>query len=152
LNDTPEVYEAKQTKNVPLRKDIRRYLSSRERQDIIEDPEYTLSNINRKIPAADLQFLSIFDLYLTSRYTFESKDTSILALTSEPLTGNNANGRTNVVAGPRRSGNAAAKQASTAYSSNELEVYRNIVFEKLNDSVRIHVQVSIRALLTLNSW
>jgi hypothetical protein len=141
LNDTPEVFEAKQTKNVPLRKEVKRYLKSRERRDIIDDPGYTLSNIRGKIPAADLQFLSIFDLYLTSRFTIESKNISIPALSTEQRLGNAANGLPNVVTSPRRSEPVVVKQDSTAYSSSELEVYRNLVLGKLNDSVRTEHQI-----------
>ncbi len=63
LQDTPEVYQAKQTKDVPLRKDVRRYLASRGRKDITINPEYTSANINSKVPAVELQFLSVFDLH-----------------------------------------------------------------------------------------
>lgn len=83
LEDTPEVYQAKQTKNVPLRKDIRRYLSSRHCRAVIEDPEYTVANINSKLAAEDLQFVSVFELFLTRRFTFTSEKLSIAALMSD---------------------------------------------------------------------
>lgn len=132
----------KQTKNVPLRKDIRRYLSSRERRDVIEDPDYSIANINKKIAAGDLQFLSVFELYLTARFTFKSEEVSINALTSEREPGNSAGNRISRNRNTERSPTTnLSKQATTSYSSSQLDLYRQALFAKLNDSVRMPLKV-----------
>ena len=109
-------------------------------------------NIRAKIPATDIQFLSIFDLYLTNRFTIQSKDISIASLITEQYPENVANDRPNILTSPRRSEPPVAKQSSTAYNSNELELYRNLVLDKLNDSVRTEYLNISSTLLTLHSW
>jgi hypothetical protein len=138
LEDTPEVYQVKQTKDVPLRKDIRRYLSSRERRDIIEDPDYTLANINEKIAAGDLQFLGIFELYLNTRFTFESEELSINTFTSEKRPGSTPANRVSNNRKSQRSPSAnVPKLASASCNSSVLDLYRQAILSKLNDSVII---------------
>jgi hypothetical protein len=110
-------------------------LKSRERRDIIDDPGYTLSSIRGKIPAADLQFLSIFDLYLTRKYTIESKDISIASLHPELPPYNNVSDLQVTVNGPQKP--VVVKQSSTAYTLNDLESHRNKVLGRLNDSVSV---------------
>jgi hypothetical protein len=135
LEDTPEVYQVKQTKNVPLRKAIRNYLSSRERRDIIEDPDYSMANIRTKISAGDLQFLSVFELYLTSGFTFESEELSIDAPASENQ-GDSASSRLlQNRTHQRSSSNKIPKKPSISYSSGQLDLHRQALFAKLNDSV-----------------
>jgi hypothetical protein len=108
----------------------------------MDDPEYTFSNINKKIPAEDLQFLSVFDLHLTSRFTFDLKETSIPALIARTGTGAVANAGPNVPKSPRGSPADAIKKSSTAYSLNELEMYRKALFDRLNDSVGSRIVLS----------
>jgi hypothetical protein len=114
---------------VPLRSQVKRYLLGRERLDILEFPEYTTSNILEKIPAEDVQFLSVFDLHLTSDFEFNLKLKSFQPMTSmAPISStSNTQGVTQ--------NNIRDKQASNSYSSNQLKTYRKSLFEQLNDSV-----------------
>jgi hypothetical protein len=139
LQDTPEVYQAKQTKDVPLRKDVRRYLASRERLDIIADPVYTLENINSKVAAVDLQFLSVFDLHLTNSFTFKLKELTLESATAKILLPISENGAHSAMDEQRSPRIIAVKQASDSYNPNQLELYRKALFAMLNDSVRIQL-------------
>ena len=118
-----------------MRKDIKRYLSGRERRDIMEEPDYTIANIQKKIAAVDLQFLSVFELYLTPRFTLESEALCLSTLTSESQHDDLARGGSNNRRGERSPRIIISKQASTSYSSNQLDVYRKALLGKLNDSV-----------------
>ncbi|KAL3424188.1 GTPase-activator protein for ras-like GTPase containing protein [Phlyctema vagabunda] len=140
LNDSPESFKAKQTKDVVLRKNARQYFKKREAEHIIKNPEYTLANIKQKVPAEDLQFLSVFNLSLHDDYDYRSKIISIKTLTS---TDHPTGGRRSTVT--RRS--SAKKQASIAYSLNQLEEYRTLLFENLNDSL-VDLGAKYRILFT----
>lgn len=100
----------------------------------MEQPDYTIANVQKKIAAGDVQFLSVFELYLTSRFTFESEELSLRAFTSESQLENLPGGRSNRK-GQRSPRTDIPKQASTSYSSNQLDMYRKALFGKLNDSV-----------------
>jgi len=133
------MYQAnKQRKDVPLRKDLRRYLAGRKRLDVIRETEYTASTIEKKLPPEDLQFLSVFDLSLTSLFTFDLAYVSIASVTvTRPFTSKfeinsgRERGRSMGAVSPR----PKFKQASASYSSSQLEFYRKSLFERLNDSV-----------------
>ncbi|KAI9049724.1 hypothetical protein LZ554_005876 [Drepanopeziza brunnea f. sp. 'monogermtubi'] len=136
LQDTPEMYQAKQTKDVPLRKDIRRYLASRERMDIVMDPGYTPESMKSKIPATDLQFLSVFDLHLTKNFTFKTRDLTIRSAAAvadrPPLLDS---GRQSGVEAQRSSRIVAVKQATDSYNYDQLDAYQKSLFSRLNDSL-----------------
>jgi hypothetical protein len=137
LQDTPEVYQNRQIRYVALRKDTRRYLKSRKRLDITENPEYTSLNIKEKLPAEELQFLSVFDIYLTSYFTFETMCTSIETLQDPSLPSNGKNRERSLSNNPRGSQKAILdKQVLNFQRSDQVESYREALFEKLNDSVR----------------
>ncbi len=131
------MYQAKQTKDVPLRKDIRKYLASRERLDIISDPTYTPENIKSKVPSADLQFLSVFDLHLTKNFAFKARSLtmrSVTALDRPPMLESGRHSAGEVVRTPRA---VAVKQATDSYNYDQLDSYRKKLFGKLNDSVSL---------------
>lgn len=96
---------------------------------------YTTANINKKVHPEDVQFLSLFDIELTDRFTFESKATCIkeFAARSGGI-GNNQDG-TRETATISRTRSSRRKQRSTVYSQNELVSYQNELFIRLNDSV-----------------
>jgi hypothetical protein len=146
--DTPEIYQFKQSKDVPLRKDIRRYLRGRGALDIIKFPEYTPENINEKIPAEDLQFLSAFDFRLNSQFTFDVKAVSIKPPAS---TTTNSNSRYGGIDRTKPK-NAKAKEGTNIYTTSELESHRTILFRRLNDSVRSPMSMMDGCLLTFLSW
>ncbi|KAL2072990.1 hypothetical protein VTL71DRAFT_10314 [Oculimacula yallundae] len=135
LQDTPDMYQGKQTKDVPLRKDIRRYLASRERMDIINDPNYTPENIKDKIPAAEVQFLSVFDLYLTKHFTFKSRDLTLQGVAAAQRPHMAEPGRQSANEGPRTPRLVAVKQATDSYNYDQLDLYRKLLFGVLNDSL-----------------
>lgn len=135
LHDTPEIYQVTQTKDLPLRRDIRRYLRGRDSLEVIQYPDYSPANINKKIPAEDLQFLSVFDFRLTSMFTFDLDTTSI----KPPIS---ATPPSDTTRGSRPSGKdqgkpqkSKAKQSTNIYSTSELETHRNNLFHRLNDSL-----------------
>ncbi|KAH9217918.1 hypothetical protein DL95DRAFT_89415 [Leptodontidium sp. 2 PMI_412] len=134
LQDTPDMYQAKQTKDVPLRKDVRRYLASRERMDIINEPSYTPENIESKIPAAELQFLSVFDLHLTKNFTFKSRDITLQTVAASERPHMLGTGRHSAGEG-QRSPRVAVKQATDSYTYDQLDSYRKTLFGRLNDSL-----------------
>ncbi|KAH8205701.1 hypothetical protein TruAng_000195 [Truncatella angustata] len=85
LDDTPEVYEVKQTKNVDEQKNIIHYLQDRDRDNtIIEDSVYSEMNINTKIKPKDLLALSCFDLCHTDQADLLLRDITSLANPSNP--------------------------------------------------------------------
>jgi hypothetical protein len=132
LHDTPDIYQATQTKDVPLRKDVRSYLRSRDCIEIIKSPTYTTADIDKKLPAEDLQFLSVCDFHLNRHFTFNLKVTSIApAVSPEQQLGSPG------ISGDdhRRPNTAAPKQASNIYSLGQLETHRKNLFWKLNDNV-----------------
>lgn len=138
LTDTPEFYRVKQSKDVPLRKDLRRYLITRDHSMANTNEHmffttYTTENINTKVHAEDVQFLSLFDLNLTDRFTFESKPTSIKNFAH--VFGHLGNGQINRETATISRTRTRRKQASTVYSLTELEAYRKVLFDRLNDSV-----------------
>ncbi|CZT10086.1 uncharacterized protein RCO7_03218 [Rhynchosporium graminicola] len=135
LQDTPDMYQAKQTKDVPLRKDIRRYLASRERMDIIMDPNYTPENIKTKIPAAELQFLSVFDLYLTKNFTYKSRDITLLSVADNKRSQLSEIGKHSASEAPKTSKIVVVKQATDSYNHDQLDAYRKALFGRLNDSL-----------------
>ena len=140
MQDTPEVYQNRQIRCVALRKDTRRYLKSRKRLDITENPEYTALNINEKLPAEELRFLSVFDIFLTSFFTFETMCTSIETLPDASLPANGENRERSLSNNPRGSQKAIFdKQTLDFQRSEQLESYREALFEKLNDSVRVKI-------------
>jgi len=151
LQDTPEMYQAnKQRKDVPLRRDIRRYFAGRKRLDVIQNTEYTASTIEKKLLPEDLQFLSVFDLSLTSLFTFDLTCISIASMTAtRPSTLEVNYGRQRDRGMKAVSPRPRFKQASTSYSSNQLEFYRKILFERLNDSVSF-LMISVYWLRTNN--
>ena len=103
-----------------------------------------MANINQKITAADLQFLSVFELYLTSRFTFQTRELSIETLTSENWSQNHTTNRSSAeMKSKRRASPNLPKQVST-YSSNQLDLYRQALLGKLNDSVRNCLKGMIR--------
>jgi hypothetical protein len=55
---------------VGLRTEIGKYLGQSARSDTSAFTELTVSNIKDKIPARDIQFLSIFDMWLTGVFNF----------------------------------------------------------------------------------
>jgi hypothetical protein len=125
---------------VALRKDTRRYLKSRKRLDITESPEYTALNIKEKIPAEELRFLGVFDIYLTSYFTFETMCTSIETLPDASLPANGENRERSLSNNPRGSQKASFdKQVLNFQRPDQLESYREALFEKLNDSVRVKI-------------
>jgi hypothetical protein len=71
LDDTPEVYKLKQTKDVVLRREIIRYL----KKDV-KPPEWTLATMPDAVRPEELQFLSMFDLSLIDNFTFLQKNIS----------------------------------------------------------------------------
>ena len=129
------MYQAKQTKDVPLRKDVRKYLASRERMDIISEPSYNLENIKNKLPAAELQFLSVFDLHLSKNFIFESRDVTLQNVVAVERPGVSHTGRHSSSERPRSSRVVAVKQATDSYNYDQLDSYRKTLFGKLNDSV-----------------
>jgi hypothetical protein len=140
LQDTPEVYQNRQIRYVALRKDTRRYLKSRKRLDITENPEYTSLTIKDKLPAEELRFLSVFDIFLTSYFTFETMCTSIETLPDASLPANSENRERSLSNNPRGSQKAIFdKQVLNFKRSGQLESYREALFEKLNDSVRVKI-------------
>jgi hypothetical protein len=140
LQDTPEVYQNRQIRYVSLRKDTRRYLKSRKRLDITENPEYTSLTIKDKLPAEELRFLSVFDIFLTSYFTFETMCTSIETLPDASLPANSENRERSLSNNPRGSQKAIFdKQVLNFKRSGQLESYREALFEKLNDSVRVKI-------------
>lgn len=140
MQDTPEVYQNRQIRYVALRKDTRRYLKSRKRLDITENPEYTSLTIKDKLPAEELRFLSVFDIFLTSYFTFETMCTSIETLPDASLPANSENRERSLSNNPRGSQKAIFdKQVLNFKRSGQLESYREALFEKLNDSVRVKI-------------
>jgi len=129
------MYQAKQTKDVPLRKDVRKYLASRERMDIIAEPSYTLENIKNKLPAAELQFLNVFDLHLSKNFIFKSRDVTLQNVVAVERPGVSQTGRHSSSERPRSSRVVAVKQATDSYNYDQLDSYRKTLFGKLNDSV-----------------
>lgn len=134
MTDTPEFYRVKQSKDVPLRKDLRRYLAYREHSDLnlFDRLMYTTANINRKVQPEDVQFLSLFDIELTDKFTFESKNTTIGGDREQPELSTNGARDTGTVSRTRSS---RRKQASTVYSPSRLQSYQKELFDRLNDSV-----------------
>ena len=97
-------------------------------------------NIKEKLPAEELQFLSIFDIYLTSYFTFETMRTSIKTLPDASLPANGENRERSLPNNPRGSQKAIFdKQVLNFQRSDQLESYREALFEKLNDSVRVKI-------------
>ncbi|PVH79529.1 hypothetical protein DL98DRAFT_655454 [Cadophora sp. DSE1049] len=135
IQDTPQMYQAKQTKDVPLRKDVRKYLASRERMDIIAERSYTPENIKSKLPAAELQFLSVFDLQLSKKFTFKSRDITLQGLLAAAQPRVSETGRHSSGERPRSSRVVAVKQATDSYNYDQLDSYRKALFGKLNDSL-----------------
>ncbi|KAH7407184.1 hypothetical protein BKA64DRAFT_666015 [Cadophora sp. MPI-SDFR-AT-0126] len=135
ISDTPDMYQAKQTKDVPLRKDVQKYLTSRERTDIIADPTYTPGNILSKLPPAELQFLSVFDLHLSKKFTFKSRDITLQSLFAAAQPRTSEIGRHSSGDRPRSSRVVAIKQATDSYNYDQLDSYRKALLGKLNDSL-----------------
>ncbi|KAI0134259.1 hypothetical protein BJ170DRAFT_192466 [Xylariales sp. AK1849] len=77
LDDTPEMYRTKQTRDVHLRKELVKYLRYRKRQDIVDNAIYTASNIESKISALDLRYLCCFDLCFTNRDGFQVQNVKL---------------------------------------------------------------------------
>jgi hypothetical protein len=143
LHDTPDIYQIKQTKDVPLRRDIRRYLRERGSLDVIGSPEYTPANINKKIPSEDLQFLSVFDFHWTNLFTFELETTSITPQVSATSSSDASHGSRQAGKNQRKAHSVMPKQATNIYSAGELETYRKTLFSRLNDSVRSLITLPI---------
>lgn len=95
---------------------------------------YSITNINQKVQPEDVQFLSLFDIELTSQFTFESKNTSIGE--EEQSEGISRNGASNTALISQTRSNRR-KQASTVYSPSRLQAYQEELFGRLNDSVCI---------------
>ncbi|PBP23734.1 hypothetical protein BUE80_DR005413 [Diplocarpon rosae] len=138
LQDTPEMYQAKQTRDVPLRKDIKRYLASRERLDIVTDPGYTPENIMDKIAATDLQFLSVFDIHLTKNFAYKTRDLTLRGvalprLDSSKESAAEAQRSPKISATHRRA--AEEKKATDSWSYDQLDSYRKALLARLNDSL-----------------
>lgn len=137
MHDTPDFYQAPQLKDVPLRKDLIKYLIGRRSVYVIEAPEYTTANIKQKVAIEDVQFLSICDFHLNSQFTFETHLTTLRS--ADPFSELETlfprqNGSGNVIDRPR-SQSVAPKRPSNMYSISELEHHRNNLFQRLNDSV-----------------
>ncbi|KAK0100648.1 hypothetical protein ONS95_007101 [Cadophora gregata] len=135
IQDTPDLYQAKQTKDVPLRKDVRQYLARREGIDIIAEPSYTPENINSKLPAAELQFLGVFDLHLSKNFTFKSKDITLQNLVNADRPLVSETGRLSHGEGQRNSRVVGIKKATDSYNYDQLDSYRKVLLDKLNDSL-----------------
>lgn len=145
------MYHGKQTRDVPLRKDIRRYLRSRERMDIILDLGYTPESIKSKVPASDLQFLSVFDIHLTKYFTYKTKDLSLKSVTELERPPIPENGKLGGVESQRNPKIVAVKQATDSYNYDQLDSYRKSLFLRLNDSVS-EKKPSAQHALKVNSW
>ena len=63
LDDTPKkLFHKKQTKNLSLRKRIRKYINSKDQEMKLQPPKWDMNNVIDEIPPRDLLFLSAFDL------------------------------------------------------------------------------------------
>jgi hypothetical protein len=137
LTDTPEFYRVKESKDIPLRKDLKGYLVAREHSNInafdyLLYSTYSAANINKEVQPEDVQFLSLFDIELTAKFTFESKNTSIGG--NGEQSGPATNGVRDTATISRNRSNRR-KQASTVYSPSRLQSYQKELFNRLNDSV-----------------
>lgn len=68
LNDIPEVHKSKQKKDLSSRRKIKRYLE--EQNESVDAPNWTLANIKDEIAPQDVQFLDVFDLFLSEDSKF----------------------------------------------------------------------------------
>ena len=75
LDDTPEMYKSKQTRQIRLRNGILNYLE--EKKESSTAPDWTLHNIEQQISPEDVEFLSAFDFFQNSDFTFSSKNLTI---------------------------------------------------------------------------
>lgn len=138
LQDTPEVYRAKQSRDVPLRKDIRNYLASRRRLDLILGPEYTTESVRTQIPATEVQFLSMFDIHMTKSFDFKTKTLTLSSVTNPILPGRESDGPGEAIRSPRL---IAVKRPTDSYSFDQLETYRSTLFSRLNDSASTFMSI-----------
>ncbi|KAM0809294.1 hypothetical protein AB5N19_09637 [Seiridium cardinale] len=74
LDDTPEFYEVKQTRNVYERHNFIKYLETRRSRNVVEDAIYAEVNVGEKIEPIDLQAFSCFDLCLTDQADLRLQD------------------------------------------------------------------------------
>ncbi len=96
LDDTPENYKWKQTKDVPLRREILRYLTNSDTNQRISAPEWTIGNIEREILPMDVQFMSLFDLRLNDDFTFSAKSVSLTSTSQTTSPANSVSSRSRV--------------------------------------------------------
>ena len=61
LEDTPQLFKLKQTRNVSIRPNVQKYLND---NDIWSSPDWSLENIRTSIPPVKLLHISCFDLAL----------------------------------------------------------------------------------------
>jgi hypothetical protein len=66
-----------QTKYVPLRKELNRYLEDREKDETVTTPDWNLENIEREILPDDLRYFSAYDFKLGSEFEFGLAPTSL---------------------------------------------------------------------------
>jgi len=76
LEDTPQVFQIKQTRNVEIRANFQKYLDSNNVS--IPVPDWSLANIEKDLPAEKLLHVSCFDLALQADGT-EYPEIGILA-------------------------------------------------------------------------
>jgi len=133
------MYRSNQTRNVPLRKDIARYLFHKNQTDIVKNPEYTLANICDRLPPDVLRHFAVFDIRITSRFTFETNEASIRkTFPIEDQPGNNPmRNFTNQLERPKE---------PPIYTLSQLASYRNNLLGdtgRMNDSVRLKSELGI---------
>jgi hypothetical protein len=62
LEDTPELFQSKQLKNVSIRSNVKKYLEKRNNDMTMADPDWSLDTAEEKIKAEELLYLSCWDL------------------------------------------------------------------------------------------
>jgi hypothetical protein len=127
-----------QTKVIPLRKELYRYLEDRGENDRDKDgnitvPHWNLENIEGEIVPEDLRYFSAFDLSLNTRFEFVLTAITLHAfvdsLTPDIHRATGSRVGTNIDELARRF------RPPKSYTSGQLKQYQNKLFSVLNERV-----------------
>ncbi len=130
LNDTPEVFGCKQSRDVDLRMALKQYLGSQEAGHITQNPGYSVSNVASRIKEGDLCLLDVFDVFQDGGFTFYTERRRC-----KPPSANTK---------PPSTGSATALQSprTPCHETSEAEptfsTYENVL-QTLNDSVCVSI-------------
>lgn len=73
LDDTPEIYDRAQSRDVRLSQSLHRYLENHGAKDIVQSPGYTISNVGSYITKGDLCLLDLFDVFQNNSFQFHTE-------------------------------------------------------------------------------